>query len=72
MTQLSDDDYYTLEHFVRAVAERVRDGVCSAGEATTDLMHALSAWDNGNWQEFGPWMQLRLDSWRGGDGWRTN
>jgi hypothetical protein len=67
MSQISDDDYYTLDHFVMAVLMRVQTGACSVSEGRSELMHPLTAWDNGNWQEFGPWMKLRLDGWKSGD-----
>ncbi|PZQ12330.1 MAG: hypothetical protein DI565_15980 [Ancylobacter novellus] len=65
--QLSDSDYYTLDHFILAVLTRVRDGHCSAGEGRSSIMHALSAWDQGNAQEFAPWMELQMEEW-GRDG----
>lgn len=65
MSQLSDDDYYELDHFVQAVLLRVRDGKCSTNEARSDLMHALTAWDRGNWTEFTPWMKLMQEKWEG-------
>jgi hypothetical protein len=67
MTQLSDNDYYALDHFVMAVLTRVRDGLCSVGEGRADLMHALSAWDQGNPTEFAPWIELRTSEWKSGD-----
>jgi hypothetical protein len=63
MSGLSDDDYYTLDAFVRAVLTRVNNGRCSVSEGCSDIMHPLTAWDKGNWQEFGPWMELKIDSW---------
>jgi hypothetical protein len=63
MTQLSDNDYYALDHFVQAVLARVRHGICSVSEGRSDLMHVLSAWDKGNWTEFAPWMMLQQERW---------
>ena len=62
--QLSDDDYYQLEAFVRAVMLRVQRGECGADEGVRSLMHPLAAWDKGNWAEFAPWMRLKQNEWK--------
>jgi len=67
MPQLTDDDYYTLDHFVQAVLTRVRDGTCSISEGRSDLMHPLTAWDKGNSTEFGPRMNLMMNKWKNGN-----
>jgi hypothetical protein len=64
MSQISDEDYYTLDRFVIAVLTRVQAGECSVGEGRSDLMHPLAAWDSGNWHEFRPWMKDMLDRWK--------
>ncbi|MBM7406926.1 hypothetical protein EDF69_002492 [Sphingomonas sp. JUb134] len=62
--QLTDDDYYELEAFVRAVMHRVQSGACGVDEGVRSLMHPLTAWDRANWAEFAPWMRLQRDEWR--------
>lgn len=64
MPQLSDEDYYTMDAFVRMVLTRVQNGSCSVSEGLSDIMHPLTAWDKGNRQEFRPWMKLKMDGWR--------
>jgi hypothetical protein len=67
MAQLSDNDYYALNQFVRTVLRRVQYGECSADEGTSDIMHPLTAWDKENWTEFGPWMERRMEQWSAED-----
>ncbi|MCV3242060.1 hypothetical protein [Mesorhizobium sp. ZC-5] len=69
--RISDDDYYTLDHFISAVLTRVRDGHCSAGEGRSAIMHTLTAWDRENWQEFGPWMTMMMEQWKSDNANRT-
>lgn len=60
---LSDSDYHTLDRFIHAVLTRVRDGLCSAAKGRSAIMHALSAWDKDDEQEFAPWMELQMAKW---------
>ena len=62
---MSEEDYYTLDAFIKAVLRRVEAGELDAGSAHADIMHPLTAWDKGNATEFGPWMKARLAEWEG-------
>jgi hypothetical protein len=60
---ITDHEYRTLDRFVKTVLQRVADGKCAVSSAHLDLMHPLTAWDNGNETEFEPWMKLKLHEW---------
>lgn len=60
---MSDEDYHTLDAFVKAVLGRVGSGESDVGSAHADIMQPLTAWDKGNLIEFGPWMRARLEEW---------
>ncbi len=60
---LSDDDYYTLDHFIIAALTRVRDGLCSVSEGRANIMRILAAWDKGTIDEIGPWMKRMMAEW---------
>ncbi len=61
--ELSEEDYETLDSFIRAILERVEAGDYDADDAHADIMHVLTAWDRGNAQEFAPWMKTKLEEW---------
>ncbi len=63
MSRLSNSDYKILDAFMRAVLTRVESGKSGVPDALADIMHPLTAWDNGNEQEFSPWMKLKLVEW---------
>jgi hypothetical protein len=65
--KLSDDDYGTLEDYMQAVLRRFRDQECTFSDASADIMHPLTAWDQGNKQEFVPYMKMMLGKWHAGD-----
>lgn len=64
MARLSKSDYHVLDQFIRAALIRVEAGHLTAADALADIMHPLTAWDNGDQQEFIPFMQLMLSKWK--------
>lgn len=61
---MSDEEYHTLDAFIKAALERVSAGKSDAGSTHADIMHPLTAWDRGNATEFEPWMKARLEEWK--------
>jgi hypothetical protein len=61
--QLSEIDYEILERYVRATLERVEMGTSTCSKGVEDLMHPLTARDNGSEQEFIPYMKMMLEKW---------
>ena len=62
--KMSDDDYFTLDAFIKAVLERVKAGDSDVVAAHEDIMHPLTARDRGNATQFAPWMKARLEEWK--------
>lgn len=60
---MSDEDYNTLDAFIKAVLRRVAAGESDLVAAQADIMHPLTAWDKGNATEFVPWMKSQLEKW---------
>jgi len=63
MARMSDADYETLEKFIQTVLRRVVEQKATVLEAEQDIMHPLTAWDQGNDQEFIPWMKTAMNGW---------
>jgi hypothetical protein len=61
--KISSDDYRVLDHYVRAVLKRNREGISKDTEAIEDIMHPLTGWLKGNQSEFIPYMKLKLSEW---------
>jgi len=60
MASMPSKDYKSLDQFVRSVIEKVADGTLPTADGIADIMHPLTAWDNGNEQEFIPWIKQWL------------
>jgi len=64
MGQLSAEDYETVESFVIGILTRLDSGEEDLDSAKADILHVLTAWDNGNQEEILPYMKMLLDSWK--------
>ncbi len=64
MPEMSKASYNVLDTYVRAVLKRAGLKGDAFDDALADLMHPLTAWDNGNEQEFIPYMKLMLKEWK--------
>jgi len=47
MGQLTEKDHILLDEFLRAVLDRYKSEVCTAGEAVADIAHLVGLIDNG-------------------------
>lgn len=65
--ELLENEYHTLETFMRTVLWRVQTGQMNAHAAHRDVMHVLEAWDHGNRTTFAPLMRSKLSHWSGQD-----
>ena len=65
--KLSEDDYKTLEDYILAVLRRFDDEQCTSSDASGEIMHPLTAWDNGDQQEFVPYMKMMMEKWQRGE-----
>jgi hypothetical protein len=62
--RLSRADYQVLEKFVHSVLTRCQDGTLTITDAQEEIMHPLTAWDEGNEQELIPYMKTKLTEWK--------
>jgi hypothetical protein len=56
-------DYDVLDKFIRTILQRYGDGHETLSQAHEGIMHPLTAWDEGNTQEFVPFMEINLKHW---------
>ncbi len=63
--KLSDYEYGIIDRYMAEVLRRFRDDHKDLTEAHEDIMHPLTAFIEGNAQEFIPYMELCLDEWEG-------
>jgi len=67
MAKMSNTDYDTLEKFIQTVVKRLVEGKTTPLSAEADIMHPLTAWDQGNALEFIPWIKLTMKEWADDD-----
>jgi hypothetical protein len=64
MPKMSPEDYEIVEKFVIGILTRLDSGEEDLDAAKADILHVLTAWDNGSEQEIIPYMKMLLDSWK--------
>lgn len=64
LAKMSPEDYEIVEKFVVGILTRLESGEDDLDASKADILHVLTAWDNGNEQEIIPYMKMLLDSWK--------